>query len=266
MTDIKSKIAHLARDEEEEVILSHLIDLGKRSWERGRLEASAFLGETLCDNAEALFRETMEGEYLFWGGYAGAKRKCAVFLPEYYSAQDVTFRPELCDIAFVKAVCDRFHKNDELSHRDVLGALMNLGIKRECVGDIVFDDGIIIVTKTATAGFIVDNLTRIKHSTVTSTFTDTPPVSVTEEKVCETTTVPSMRADAVISSVFNTSRTLSAEAIEKGLVQLGSALLTKPTVTIREGDTLSWRTKGRRKIVEILGESKKGRIIISYEK
>ncbi len=266
MTDIKSLIAHLAHDGEEEVLLSHLIDLGKRSWERGRLEASAFLGEALCDSAEALLQETVEGEYLLWGGYEGAKRKCAVFLPEYYSAEDVTFRPELCDIAFVKAVCDRFHKDDELSHRDVLGALMNLGIKRETVGDIVFDDGIIIVTKTATAGFIVENLTRIKHSTVTATLTDTPPVAVIEEKVKETTTVPSMRADAVISSVFNTSRTLSAEAIEKGLVQLNSAILTKPTVTIREGDTVSWRKKGKRKILSIVGESKKGRVIISYEK
>lgn len=266
MTDIKSRIAHLARDGEEEIILSHLIDLGKRSWERGRLEVSAFLSESLCDGADALLRETMDGEYLLWGGYEGSKRKCAVFLPEYYSAEDVTFRPDLCEIAFVKVLPDKFHKGDELSHRDVLGALMNLGIKRECVGDIVFDDGIIIVTKTATAGFIVENLTRIKHSTVTAALSDTPPVAVIEEKVRETTTVPSMRADAVLSSVFNTSRALSAEAIEKGLVQLNSTILTKPTVTIREGDIISWRTKGRRKILSIVGESKKGRTIISYEK
>ena len=260
--EIKGKIAHLAKDEDEEIVLSHLLDLSRRSYERGRLEVSAFLGESLSESAERLLCDFAEGEYLLWGGYEGAHRRCVVFLPEYYSGDDARFRPDLCEIAFVKVELDKFHKDTELSHRDVLGTLMNLGLKRETIGDIVFEDDIIIVVKATNAGFIVENLTRIKHSAVKCHISDTPPNRASEEKVCETTTVASLRADAVVASVFNTSRALTADAIERGLVFINSAELSRPTATVKAGDTLSWRKKGRRKIVGILGESKKRRIII----
>ena len=62
---------------------------------------------------------------------------------------------------------------ESLSHRDYLGALMNLGIKREMLGDITTKGkDAYLYCVSHIADFIIDNLSTVKHTHIQCTKTD----------------------------------------------------------------------------------------------
>jgi RNA-binding protein YlmH len=78
-------------------------------------------------------------EWVLYGGWEEAERKTLCFLPDYLDAESFLMgeqsEPQVVACMEVKAVNRRFA--EELTHRDYLGALMNLGIERDRIGDIL---------------------------------------------------------------------------------------------------------------------------------
>ena len=92
---------------------------------------------------------------------------------------------------------------DRLTHRDFLGAVMTLGIKRELIGDIIIkDNGGYLICTEKIAPYICDNLTKIKHTSVEARITDTLPEGVIATPESSIYTVSSCRADVLISAVY----------------------------------------------------------------
>lgn len=197
---------------------------------------------------------------LFYGGYEDAERVIMVNMPDY---ADLERDNPLCIIRATKASGSR-----ELTHRDYLGSLLGLGLKREMVGDImVRDDGADIIVLAEIADFIVMNYYKAGRTNLSVTQLPISELLLQEHKVTVVTdTVASLRLDSVIASAFGLSRGKSAEAITRGLVFVNNMEITKTDLQLSEGDKLTLRGKGKAVLSEVGGKSRKDRQYITIER
>lgn len=211
---------------------------------------------------------------LFYGGFEEAERTVAVFLPEYTavkSGEELKAYFEQYEednpLCLLKVEKDKFSK--ALTHRDYLGALMGLGIKRDVIGDIrVNDSGCEIACIKTMADYIKENLTKAGRGTLNIEITDFSHAQRTEneagEEICFTVSSP--RLDSIVKNAFGVSRDSACEAIDRGLVFVNDLQAAKPDKKIQDGDKIVLRHKGRF-IVSSSGDmSKKGRYIIRGRK
>lgn len=192
--------------------------------------------------------------YIGYGGYGNSERKIISIYPSYMDPD--TLEESLTCLKIEGDLAT-------LSHKDYLGALLNLGIKREKVGDILVhkDHGYIIV-KDEIGDFILYNLEKIGNKNVNITnisFKDLeiPPVEYKEIKKFLT----SLRIDLVISEAFNLSRKDSMDIVKRGFVKINWEPIDKPTKEVNEGDVVSVRGYGRFVLYSIDGLSRKGRMM-----
>ncbi|MFC0558683.1 YlmH family RNA-binding protein [Halalkalibacter alkalisediminis] len=146
-----------------------------------------------------------------------------------------------------------------LEHRDVLGAMMNLGVKREKFGDIFLSEETTqIVVATEIADYVELNLQTIGKATVRlNRISLSEHIKPKDEWDEVTVTASSMRLDVVIAQMYKLSRTKVTPLIEKGLVKVNWKVVDKTDFLIAEGDYLSVRHYGRSKVLAIEGMTKK---------
>lgn len=235
--------------------LSRLDDLARQA-ERTGVACTRFLSSAQQAQVQAMFAKRQDVQLQFDGGYDGAERKLAVLTePNWGSYQ----RAEaLCALRL------QYRKQDTLTHRDVLGAAMALGIKRELIGDIeASQDGFLICTAEI-APYLMQELTQAGRVGLSLSVIDDMQLPAREQVMQELRdTVASLRFDGVVAAAFRISRTEAARAIEAGLVQRNHAPVLSVSKLVAQGDVLSYRGKGRAKILEVGGESRKGRIWIT---
>lgn len=231
-------------------------ELANRSYNNNQYTFTSFL--SMAELAE--FYE-MERELAFacpkvYGGCEIAERKMIRFGKE----EDLGYVEDFPIVAvIIKPLISKF--SDELNHRDFLGALMNLGIKRETLGDIfVRNNQACLFCTEAMSEYITKNLTRIKHTSVNAQIADdvsdiTAPVL--EEKIVQ---IQSERIDAVVAKVYNISRQDSLEMFPKGLVYINGRLCTENAKQLKCDDVVSVRGMGKFTFSEIVNTSKKGKL------
>ena len=156
---------------------------------------------------------------------------------------------------------------EELSHRDYLGALMNLGVERSKFGDIIVTDAkAIIFLCEEIADYVLNNLTRIRHTSVQCKREEIQDISYAPSFTELKGTVPSVRLDTVISVAFPMSRSKLTAYITAGKVFVNGKLITNNGYRLEEGNLISVRGMGRISYEGILAETKKGRYYISVRK
>ncbi len=212
--------------------------------------------------------ETEKQEYLdfpscrtvFYGGYEDAERVIMINLPDYATIEQDN---PLTVIRAVKPAGGR-----ELTHRDYLGSLLGLGVKRESFGDIlVREDGADIITLKDMADFVMMNYCQAGRTTLSLSEHPVSELIVPERKsVTVVDTVASLRLDNIVSSAFGLSRGKAAEAISKGIVFVNHVQVMKTDFSIKEEDRIVLRGKGKACLKEIRGKSRKDRIYIVLEK
>ncbi len=217
-----------------------------------------FIGFLNAEETTAAAKQFNQAEkYAFFGGYDNAERVMLGVLPEWCD-----------DPAFpITAVTFTFRPCDKLSHRDFLGALMALGIARETVGDILIKDGkAVVFVSSDISKFVLTQIDKVGNVGVTlSEGCDSPLPEMGKKLECSVT-VASVRLDCVVAAICNMSRTQASEKIADGLVMINSVCVTKPTLSIRAYDKITIRQKGKYDIVSCDEVSKKGRIILKYNK
>lgn len=241
----------------EQEFQKRLCDLADNTIRTNRQSSTPFL--TPAESSEALkyLRMRHDITYIFSGGFDGAERVRLFFLPDYISEDSFPLNE---NITAIYAKCPFGNP----SHRDWLGSLMGLGIKRETVGDILAlgDEGYILCTPQI-AGFICDNLTRIGRLGVKCREVPLSDIRVPEPVFDVVSgTVASLRADTVLSLAFGISRTKAAELIRDGKFSLDHIEELCISREISEGMLLSLRGFGRARLAGIGGISKKGRQFI----
>lgn len=156
---------------------------------------------------------------------------------------------------------------EDLTHRDYLGAIMNLGTSRTKIGDIIqTDDGAIVFVKEEISDYIIKNLTRIRHTTITVERRELSDISYEPHFEELKGTVPSVRLDTVLSVAYPLSRSKMTAYIEAAKVFVNGKLITNNGYHLNEGDLISVRGLGRIAYAGILSETKKGRYMISLRK
>lgn len=196
-------------------------------------------------------------EHITWGGFEAAERKIIFIGVEHLEELE----NQINDFITVLRIEDM---NGTLTHRAVLGSVLGLGIKREMLGDIVVQNNLcdIIISKTV-AEYVLNNLKSVGRDKVSVKEISFEELMIPEDSSKEIkTTVSSLRVDSVISAGYGISREKSSALVKGELVKLNHIVIKSPVKSVREGDVISVRGKGRLEIREIGGTSKSGRIKI----
>ena len=157
--------------------------------------------------------------------------------------------------------------DDKLNHRDFLGAIMNLMIKREYIGDIIVEDDVCyIACHNQMAPIIISELKKVRHSFVDFEYYYEPVVYNRKYSQHKSVTVASMRADAVVSAMLNCSRNEGVTMIKQGLVSVNHLDVKRSDFEIVDGDVISIRGKGKYMLSFEGAKSRKDRFFITYYK
>lgn len=251
---------------DEKILLASAEDKARQCSEKSMITNTAFLdmhGRSVVKGMRNPYADT---RMFFYGGFSDAERNIALFLPEYITDDPVDYFvncPDDDPIAVIEIEKDKF--SPELSHRDYLGALMGLGIKREMTGDIIVNEnGCKIAVLAKIAPFIAENLGKAGRGTL-KTKIIAPSQAREGAKavgIPDSFTVSSMRLDSVVKNAFRLSRGDAADAIESGVVYVNDVECTKSDKKIAEGDKIVFRRKGRIIVNDCSAVSKKGRVIV----
>ena len=252
----RETIRRYTAEAEDALMLARLLDKAETCRSRGFLQSSRFLSLHECILADKLVRGEKLLPALFWGGFEGAERRCAVFYPDYLTEEEAR---EQSGVTVLRASC----RPGTLTHRDLLGSLMNAGVTRDCIGDLlVHEDFCDILCLEETAPFLLENVSRAGRETLRLELLSAPPAAPEEKAELFRDTVASLRLDAVLSSACRLSRGAAAELIAAGRVKLNDFECTKADRSVEAGDVLSVRGHGRMVLEAVEGLSRKGRIVI----
>ena len=193
---------------------------------------------------------------LTYGGYDGAERVIACFPSPWAEAEPSDF-----PIVYLKIAPTAGRYSEQLSHRDVLGALMSLGMRREMLGDIIVSENTgYLICREKIAAFICESLREIKRTPVRcEPIPSLPDVALPSPSPARIV-VASDRADALVASAFDLSRSEAQELFAAGRVFINAKATLRPDEKFKEGDVISVRGKGRIKFVSFSGETRKSRL------
>ncbi|TCO61327.1 RNA-binding protein [Caldanaerobacter subterraneus] len=241
---------------EKDYAIARMEDAFKGCLKSKRLQYTDFLTLSEQKQFEKLaLKYKNEGlKYFLEGGYPSAERKIGAVYPDFLEFQ----KEELP----LKAL--RIEGRSNFSHRDVLGSILGLGVKRGKIGDIIVNESKCdVILKEEMRDFLLFNLTKIGRESVEVHEIELSDVMQPEIKYKDIfSTVASLRVDSVAASGFGISRTKASELIKSGLLQVNWEAVEDPSFHVGEGDVISLRGFGRIKLQEIKGNTKKGRISI----
>ncbi len=242
----------------EDDLIRRAEDLAARCARRGILTNTQFLTPAESRLLDGWAKRGADCAMLLHGGYEGAERAAAFFLPDWMDASGFDPAEHICALEGVAAF-------GAPGHRDWLGAALGLGIGREWLGDILVEENrAVLLCMPSVKEHLLLNLDKAGRCGVKlreiALSEIVPPARSMEERVFS---VQSARLDAVCAGTFGLSRAAAAEAISAGRLSLNYEVCLKPDAPVREGDVLSLRGKGKAAVLDAGSrESKKGRHFI----
>lgn len=246
---------------EQNVVINSVREKTEKVYRKNIIEVTDFLEPSEIDLYEDYLRKSKaKVKYSIHGGYAEAERKkiCIAPLDEEIFLEDF-------NIKVIEALSRKMSK--EINHRDILGALMSTGIKREKTGDIfVIQNGAVVIASEEMVSYLSINFPIIKGNNFgieiyAAENYKFPEVEYTEKVV----NISSWRLDGFLSKAYNLSRSEAQGFINSGKVKVNHRENQKADYILEEDMIISVRGKGRFIIKEDLGTSKKGnfRVLIN---
>lgn len=255
----RKKLLNMAENDEDRILVSRVIDALSATEEKNIIRNTQFLNGHEINLAKKV-ADNFGVSYGFYGGYSEAERCMLVCYTDF-------LYPVNGDIP-IKVIKAQTKNKSRLSHRDYMGAILSLGIKREKIGDIVVCDdcGYIFCTDDI-ADYIVSQIEKIGNCGVVLAVSDFDNVSVPPKQFKEITdSVNSIRLDTLVSSATGLSRAEASSLIQKGGVSVNWEVRDKNDFRPQEGDMLSVQGHGRILFYKIGGSSKKGRIFVTLRR
>lgn len=219
------------------------------------VETTDFLDPYERSLLKSILNRFVEIGYLEIGGLTNSERKIFVIFPYFYTEDQIESK-----INYLRVKGDL----KDLNHKDYLGALLNLGIRRSKIGDIlVNDEHTDLILKEEISDYILINLDRVGNKRVSLN-------QINKEELVEpkisyievSKSVPSLRLDAYLSAIYNLSRQESINLIKSNRVKVNWQEVNKSSKELNEGDVISVKGFGRSVLYEVGSYTKKGRIHI----
>lgn len=241
---------------EEEQLKKRFKDLADKAYSRDICTFTNFLGLMELNSFYGISGGLNYIEYELFGGAGFCERKMIRFgsLDTPYPISCLHLVPSLKKFS------------DQLTHRDFLGALINLGIKRDTIGDIIVKDNeAFVFCLDSIADFIIQNLDRVKHTVIKCKIAEFLPddsyIKISKHKF----NVASLRLDAVIGEVYKLSRSQAQLIIREKRVFINGRLTENNSYTLKPEDAVTVRKLGRFIFNDTAGITKKGRFYITAE-
>jgi RNA-binding protein YlmH len=248
-------------DKENTILRNRIRELAAVCWQRDIPTATNFLGLEEQTVFHSVRRELPPVRAILDGGFDMAERKAVCFLPSYAEEGDRSLLP-VCFLT-AKPADSRFA--EELTHRDYLGALMNLGIERGTVGDLVMDGNVChLVCLEKIAGYLIENYRRVRHTDIVCA-REPENYTIRPHTKRVSGSVASKRVDAVIAMVFRLSRTKTVPLLQGGKVYIDGKETPDPSAVLREGQIVSVSGFGKFRYAGGGRETKKGRIFVDAD-
>ncbi|MGN0431477.1 MAG: YlmH/Sll1252 family protein [Lachnospiraceae bacterium] len=248
----------LQSDKEIIQLQRRLKDLADKSFRQNIYTFSSFLGLAELEIYYRMEKELFFAHPALFGGDEEAERKMVRFgSPEEFGYEETY--PITC--LHVKPLLTKFA--DKLSHRDFLGALMNLGMERGCIGDIrVGEKEGFLYCQSSMAEYICDNLTQIKHTHVKCGIVEKVGRTGADEPEERDVLVSSLRLDGCIARLYQISRNDSLTLFQDGRVYVDGRLVENNSRALKDGETVNVRGYGKFIYKGLKYETKKGKLCL----
>ena len=206
----------------------------------------------------AHFARDYGAKLALWGGYEGAERVIACFYPSHEQVEENQYPVVCLHSRFSEKFCS-------ISHRDLLGAFMSLGLTRSCLGDIIIvGSDIYLFAHEQTADFIAQSMVSAGKTPLHLSILSEIPTMPEPEGTRFSAVVSSLRLDAVLAAAYRLSRSESAEIIRAGLVKVDHMACERGDALVRENTLFSVRGRGRIRLLSVDGTTRKQRIGITF--
>ena len=253
-----------ARDGEERVLLARALDKLELARERGIPAHTGFLSPGEQARVEDMLRAWGSCRYVMCGGFEGAERRICAFLPDWQEEEDwlAGAGETLCALECA------LPRESGLTHRDILGSLMGLGITREKLGDILLgEERCQLVALEETAPILLSQWDSAARCRLRPVRIPLEALSAAPARVKEIRdTVAALRLDAVLACGFSLSRGKAAQLIASGKAAVNHRECDKPDRAVEQGDVITCRGLGKCAVREVLGQSRKGRTMVVLER
>lgn len=254
--------------DEDKLLIAKVLDKIKLVENKNRLECTDFLDLRQQSLVKQILDLRKYERYKFVGGYEVSERKILIVFSENFDFEYIDTKIYNQFLSVINITLPAILKG-EYEHRNYLGGLMKLGIKREKIGDIIVrDNGADIIVRNDLAEYITLNLTgltRFQKAQINLKSVEEIIENPIEKTILKIN-IPSMRLDCIVGELARCSRTIAIKYLNEERVFVNFKLEVKPSKTINEGDNITIRGKGRFKINKILGNTRSGRIMLEIEK
>lgn len=227
----------------EEVFVKKVLEYRDQALYKQRLILTKFLNpyhqsivySIIGNNEDLIVKEA--------GGMDNSEMKRMIIAPAFYEIEDQDFEIALLKIKYAQSF-------GKLTHRDILGALMSLGVKRELFGDIYeYQDDFYVAMDQKIYEYVKDNLTKIKRSKVKTSLSDEK-IIIEHQYVIKTFIVSSLRLDKVVATIYGLPRSKAVSYIRSGFVKVNHKEVEEINYLCNNSDIISLRRHGRVKFVD----------------
>lgn len=247
--------------DELELLKRRFVELARRAYNSGIFTFTDFLGLAEQAAFAEVSREIFGIEYVKFGGAEGAERVMIRFGSESDLGYSMPF-----PISLIKVEPLSQKYAEKLSHRDFLGAIMNLGIERDTMGDIVIIDNVgYIFVKEDKATYIADSLTKVRRTDVKSEVTETLPDGQLYRTERRNVQANGERLDALVAKVFSLSREEAQSLFKKRLVFADGREIDSTSYIPKPNEKISVRGHGRFIYIGTQSLTRKGKLNIAID-
>lgn len=237
----------------DEIFVKKILDYKQQALHNQRMILTPFLNPHEQDIVCKVVG-TNEVKVLSYGGFLNAENKRMIICPEFYDVEREDYQIILVEVIYNQQF-------GTLKHKDILGALMNLGIKRDCIGDIDDSSSIYFTCTSQTFHYIQDNLKQIKKSKIKlkQVFQE---IKIQHEFDSKTFFLSSMRLDKIVSTLYKISRQQASVSIRAGFVKVNHKVVEEVNFLCHNNDIISFKRHGRVKIVDEERTTKQGNFVV----
>jgi RNA-binding protein YlmH len=247
--------------ERDESLKKRFIELANKSYNQGIYTFTEFVGLNELNILKECELDIRHAGITEYGGTSDCERVMIRFGSEDICGYEMPFP---ISIVLCQPLSDKFA--EKLSHRDFLGAILNLGIDRSVLGDIaIVDNRAYILVKEGMAEFVADSLTKVRKTSVKCSIVDSAPEGTLYNTKEIRVQAVGERIDALVAKVFSISRDDSATLFSRGLVFISGKCCESTSHKLKEGDIVSVRGYGRFVYRGVEGHTKKGKLNILIE-
>lgn len=228
--------------------IARVIDQAEKAIKTWEVVVSDFLSPPELAETTRSFARLTEVQIVAWGGYAQAERQRIAI-----ARSEIPLDPTQVELAALDIAGNFLF--DSATHRDFLGAILGTGIVREKVGDIIVlgERGAQAIVIPELVEFLQTSLTQVRSVPVKVEPIGFEELKIREPKKKELTTVEaSMRLDAIASAGFGMSRSKMADLISAGDVRVNWKDITSTSYSVKSGDLIAIRGKGRVEVGEVM--------------